>query len=132
MRIAFCVPQANATSGTKNATHQTRSFPLVLRLPLEPPALGAGGTVVPCALTNEEIAVLSVERAGEDVALAETEVEDCADGFGVVEEATRLSEDKTLESSEVEARDTTALEDAAGVGDVWVTVGFDANGVEML
>jgi hypothetical protein len=132
MHVTLQVPQVNARNGTKNATHQTRSFPLVLRLPLEPPALGAGGTLVPCALTYEDaevVVVLNVERAGEYVALAGAEVEDGADGVRVAEEATRLSEDKTLESSE--ARDR-ALDRGEEVDDVCVTVGFDADGVEML
>lgn len=65
-------------SGTRNATHHTRSFPLVLRLPLEPPALGAGGILVPCELTDgvaDTVVVLSVERVGEVVALVEAKVE---------------------------------------------------------
>lgn len=79
MHVIVQEPQASAASGTRNATHQTRSFPLVLRLPLERPALGAGGILVPCALADEgaeDEVVLSVVWADEDVALAGADVED--------------------------------------------------------
>jgi hypothetical protein len=104
--------QTNTISGAKNATHQTRSLPFALRTPA-PPALGAGGMLVPCGeLGVAVVNLLSVEERaedgrGEDVALAGVEE---GDGVGLVraEDAADASEDRALEAAD--AREDAAFE----------------------
>jgi hypothetical protein len=79
-------------------------------MPLAPPALGAGGMLVPCdELGVAAVEVLSVERAedgrGEDVALVRAVERECK-GLVRAEDAADTREDWALEAAD-------AMEDAA-------------------
>jgi hypothetical protein len=135
-------PYTSTTSGTKKATHHTRSLLFALKVLLEPPALGAGGMLVACVVAEDvRDEVVRVEGAGDeedlgdDVALGRVDVEmraelvaaEAEEAEGATEEAADATEDCALEAAE--ARDDSVL-DEAGRADESRVNGRDVAGLE--